>query len=285
MTGSVTSAPWRSWTPSPGTPRAQGIGRWGNYFNQELFGEPTRLPWALEIDRVHRPRVTRSSRRFTPRSCTNRCTCSRCSGSSCGRAAIRVAARQSFSLYLGMYTFGRFGSRTCASTRPHHPRPARQRLESAASRASARRPGSSGFGRHGTVDPSRYPGATGAERPSPSTGLTVADATAGRARHPSASVGRPQPGAVRGHRAPCTQTASPPAPSTRRRSTGPRGAVRALDHISVEFAATSTPRSWDPRGPGSPRCCTASPASTTSARGASSSVTSRSARASDKQLT
>ncbi|WP_246088136.1 prolipoprotein diacylglyceryl transferase [Nocardioides albertanoniae] len=29
---------------------AMGIGRWGNWFNQELFGEPTDLPWGLEID-------------------------------------------------------------------------------------------------------------------------------------------------------------------------------------------------------------------------------------------
>ncbi|RBQ20386.1 prolipoprotein diacylglyceryl transferase [Spongiactinospora rosea] len=28
----------------------QAIGRWGNYFNQELFGKPTDLPWGLEID-------------------------------------------------------------------------------------------------------------------------------------------------------------------------------------------------------------------------------------------
>jgi len=34
----------------PGVPLAQAIGRWGNYFNQELFGRPTDLPWALEID-------------------------------------------------------------------------------------------------------------------------------------------------------------------------------------------------------------------------------------------
>jgi prolipoprotein diacylglyceryl transferase len=31
-------------------PAAQAIGRWGNYFNQELFGTPTSLPWGLEID-------------------------------------------------------------------------------------------------------------------------------------------------------------------------------------------------------------------------------------------
>jgi prolipoprotein diacylglyceryl transferase len=34
---------------------AQAIGRVGNYFNQELFGGPTTLPWGLEIDPAHRP--------------------------------------------------------------------------------------------------------------------------------------------------------------------------------------------------------------------------------------
>lgn len=34
---------------------AQAIGRWGNWFNQELFGRPSTLPWAVEIDRAHRP--------------------------------------------------------------------------------------------------------------------------------------------------------------------------------------------------------------------------------------
>ena len=35
---------------APALPLAQAIGRWGNYFNQELYGSPTGLPWALEID-------------------------------------------------------------------------------------------------------------------------------------------------------------------------------------------------------------------------------------------
>jgi prolipoprotein diacylglyceryl transferase len=34
---------------------AQAIGRIGNYFNQELFGKPTTLPWGLEISVAHRP--------------------------------------------------------------------------------------------------------------------------------------------------------------------------------------------------------------------------------------
>lgn len=36
---------------APGLLLAQGIGRTGNYFNQELFGAPTALPWGLQIDR------------------------------------------------------------------------------------------------------------------------------------------------------------------------------------------------------------------------------------------
>ena len=39
----------------PTIPVAQAIGRWGNWFNQEVFGRPTDLPWALEIDAAHRP--------------------------------------------------------------------------------------------------------------------------------------------------------------------------------------------------------------------------------------
>jgi prolipoprotein diacylglyceryl transferase len=40
---------------APGLLVAQAIGRIGNYFNQELFGDPTDLPWALRIDPAHRP--------------------------------------------------------------------------------------------------------------------------------------------------------------------------------------------------------------------------------------
>lgn len=40
---------------APAVPFAQAFGRIGNYFNQELFGTPTDLPWGLEIDPAHRP--------------------------------------------------------------------------------------------------------------------------------------------------------------------------------------------------------------------------------------
>jgi prolipoprotein diacylglyceryl transferase len=40
---------------APGIVIAQAIGRLGNWFNQELYGRPTDLPWALEIDPANRP--------------------------------------------------------------------------------------------------------------------------------------------------------------------------------------------------------------------------------------
>ncbi len=60
----VTAGAWQAWRrgippammitcSAPAIPLAQAIGRWGNWFNQELYGRPTDLPWALEIDDDH----------------------------------------------------------------------------------------------------------------------------------------------------------------------------------------------------------------------------------------
>jgi prolipoprotein diacylglyceryl transferase len=45
---------------------AQAVGRIGNYFNQELFGKPTTLPWGLEIAAAHRPAGFGASATFQP---------------------------------------------------------------------------------------------------------------------------------------------------------------------------------------------------------------------------
>jgi prolipoprotein diacylglyceryl transferase len=51
---------------APGLLLAQAIGRWGNYFNQELYGEPTDLPWGLEIDPARRPAEFADAATFHP---------------------------------------------------------------------------------------------------------------------------------------------------------------------------------------------------------------------------
>ena len=51
---------------APALPLAQAIGRLGNWFNQELFGRPTDLPWAVEIDVEHRPPEHLNEETFHP---------------------------------------------------------------------------------------------------------------------------------------------------------------------------------------------------------------------------
>jgi len=50
----------------PSLALAQSIGRWGNYFNQELFGSPTTLPWGITISSIHLPQEYINSKYFHP---------------------------------------------------------------------------------------------------------------------------------------------------------------------------------------------------------------------------
>ncbi len=50
----------------PAIPLAQAIGRLGNYFNQELFGRPSTLPWAVEISPDKRPARYADNATFQP---------------------------------------------------------------------------------------------------------------------------------------------------------------------------------------------------------------------------
>lgn len=50
----------------PGLALGQAIGRWGNYFNQELFGLPTKLAWGIPIDIVNRPIIYSQETYFQP---------------------------------------------------------------------------------------------------------------------------------------------------------------------------------------------------------------------------
>ena len=49
-----------------GAPLAQAIGRWGNYFNKELFGYPTNLPWGIYIPQEFRPSAYKYYDHFHP---------------------------------------------------------------------------------------------------------------------------------------------------------------------------------------------------------------------------
>lgn len=94
---------------APGLLVAQGIGRLGNWFNQELFGRPTNLPWGLEIDPAHRPPGYQQYSTFHPTFLYEMLWVFLV-------AAVlvfldrrfRLGHGQVFMLYVVMYTFGRF---------------------------------------------------------------------------------------------------------------------------------------------------------------------------------
>lgn len=90
---------------APGVAVAQAIGRWGNWFNQELFGRPTDLPWGLEIDPEHRPARFLDEDTFHPTFLYESIWCLLVF------AAITLAERrwrfrrgQAFALYVALYT-------------------------------------------------------------------------------------------------------------------------------------------------------------------------------------
>ena len=93
---------------APAIPLAQAVGRWGNWFNQELFGRPTTLPWALRIDDDHLPAAYESGTTSHPTFlCESMWTLGlslwlvRLSGSP------RFAGSRLFALYVSGYGLGR----------------------------------------------------------------------------------------------------------------------------------------------------------------------------------
>jgi prolipoprotein diacylglyceryl transferase len=94
---------------APGLLLAQAIGRWGNWWNQELYGEPTDLPWGLEIDPEHRVAGFEAFETFHPIFLYEFLYNSVMAGVLVligWRFRIRPPAL--FALYVSFYTFGRF---------------------------------------------------------------------------------------------------------------------------------------------------------------------------------
>ena len=93
---------------APGLLLAQAVGRLGNWWNQELYGKPTDLPWALEIDDAHNQDYATGTT-FHPTFLYEMLW------NLLGVVVLIVVARRwrirppaLFSLYVAWYTFGRF---------------------------------------------------------------------------------------------------------------------------------------------------------------------------------
>jgi prolipoprotein diacylglyceryl transferase len=94
---------------APGVVLAQAIGRWGNYFNQELFGRPSTLPWALEISKTHRPPQYQNFATFQPTFLYESLWCLLVFGVLLWAEKLPSHRKgQTFALYIALYTAGRF---------------------------------------------------------------------------------------------------------------------------------------------------------------------------------
>ena len=106
---------------APGIAVAQAIGRWGNYFNQELFGSPSHLPWALRVDPSHRPTSTADVATYHPTFLYE-------SIWNLGVAGLvlwadrrwRLGGGRAFALYVAAYTAGRAWIEALRSDQANH---------------------------------------------------------------------------------------------------------------------------------------------------------------------
>lgn len=106
---------------APAIPLAQAIGRFGNWFNQELYGRPTDLPWGLEIDPSHRPSDHLDEPTFHPTFLYEALWC-------LGVVALVMWAERrwnltrgrAFALYVAAYTVGRFWIEALRVDDAHH---------------------------------------------------------------------------------------------------------------------------------------------------------------------
>lgn len=91
---------------APGILLAQAVGRLGNWFNGELFGRPTDLPWALEIPVSKRPDDYASFATFHPTFLYELIWCTLIAAGLILRAK-KLAPGQVFSAYVALYSAGR----------------------------------------------------------------------------------------------------------------------------------------------------------------------------------
>jgi len=106
---------------APALAFAQAIGRWGNWFNQQLYGRPTSLPWGVEISPEHRLAGYVNFATFQPTFLYESLW-----DALVGVAVILVARRyllpgdRAFAVYAGLYAVGRFWTQSLEITNSLH---------------------------------------------------------------------------------------------------------------------------------------------------------------------
>jgi prolipoprotein diacylglyceryl transferase len=94
---------------APGIVIAQAIGRWGNWFNIELFGKPSTVPWALEVPAGKRPTGFQTFETFHPTFLYESLWCLLVALLLLWISQQRVLQTGGiFLLYVATYSFGRF---------------------------------------------------------------------------------------------------------------------------------------------------------------------------------
>jgi prolipoprotein diacylglyceryl transferase len=100
---------------------AQAVGRVGNYFNQELFGAPTMLPWGLEISPAHRPIAYTHYATFNPTFLYELIWSLALAGALvCLGHHRKIRAPGLFALYVAGYSFARIGEELLRVDPAHH---------------------------------------------------------------------------------------------------------------------------------------------------------------------
>jgi len=106
---------------APGIVLAQGIGRWGNWFNAELFGKPTTLPWGLEIPVGNRPVGFENFSTFHPTFLYESIWCLLVGFIILFLPVVRRLVRgNQFLLYVFLYSLGRLGVESLRIDSAHH---------------------------------------------------------------------------------------------------------------------------------------------------------------------
>ena len=105
---------------APGILLAQAIGRWGNWFNHELFGSPSTLPWALKVPLLDRPAGFESYSTFHPTFLYESIWCLLCAVLLLYLPQVRrLLPGNTFLLYITLYCLGRIWIEALRIDRAH----------------------------------------------------------------------------------------------------------------------------------------------------------------------